>query len=82
MTGERVNFRIRDCYHPEPRSILEARFGDNLLQGKVVDYVSRSTSDRTTDRDVYAVVEVSGMSQLVLVAKRFTKAAVPGDPVR
>lgn len=82
MTGECVNFRIRDCYHPAPRSILETHFSDNLLQGTVVGYVSRSTSDRSTEREVYAVVEVAGMSDYVFVEKRHTKPAVPGDPVR
>lgn len=81
MDGPLVNFRIRDCYYPEPRSILERRFGDRLLQGRVVEYVSRE-SRHGGEPELYAVVEVPEMKEFIIVAKQLAHPVERHDSVR
>jgi hypothetical protein len=58
-----VQFRIDDAYVPEPAQILMELHGKDLLQGKLID-----VSDSGTQDDAFAVVEVEGLSQPVVVA--------------
>jgi len=57
-----VNFRIRDVYIPDPQDVLNQLYGDDLLQGKVVD-----VSDAGTGESTFVVVEVEGLQQPVIV---------------
>jgi hypothetical protein len=61
----RVQFRIDDAYVPEPTQILMELHGKDLLQGKLID-----VSDSGTQDEAFAVVEVEGLSQPVIVAMR------------
>ncbi len=58
-----VHFKIRDVYLPEPEKLSLRLHGDDLLQGKIVDL-----SDSGVQEAAYAVVEVEGIDQPVIVA--------------
>jgi hypothetical protein len=60
-----VQFRITDVYVPEPGQILSELHGKDVLLGRVVD---RSYSG--VYGEVFAVVEVDGLSQPVVVAMK------------
>jgi hypothetical protein len=60
-----VQFRIDDAYVPEPAQILMSLHGKDLLQGKLID-----VSDSGPQDEAFAVVEVEGLSQPVVVAMR------------
>jgi hypothetical protein len=64
-----VNFRISDVYIPEPAQILMQLHGNDLLQGKIID-----VSDAGGEEDAYAVVEVEGLLQPVVVPMRHTRS--------
>jgi hypothetical protein len=64
----RVNFRISDVYIPEPMQVLMEFHGEDLLEGKVID-----VSDSGGQEGPYAVVEIEGLSQPVIVAMRHCK---------
>ena len=57
-----VNFKVRDVYIPDAREILVELYGNDILQGRVLDL-----SDSGTARDAFAVVEVEGVSHHVVV---------------
>jgi hypothetical protein len=57
-----VTFRICDAYVPEPAQILMELHGEDQLEGKVID-----VSDASFQEEAYAVVEVEGLSQPVVV---------------
>jgi hypothetical protein len=57
-----VNFRIEDVYVPDPAQILMELHGKDLLQGKVID-----VSDSGAHQEAFAVVEVEGLAQPVVV---------------
>jgi hypothetical protein len=57
-----VQFHIRDVYVPEPAKILEELHGLDLLSGRVI-----GLSDSGVEMGAFAVVEVSGLSQSVVV---------------
>ena len=57
-----VHFKIRDVYIPDPEKLLVELYGDDLLQGKVVDL-----SDSGSRQGAFAVVEVEGVEQPVVV---------------
>jgi hypothetical protein len=63
-----VHFRINEVYIPEPAEILMQLHGKDLLQGKIIDI-----SDNASQEDAYAVVEVEGLSQPVVVAMKHIK---------
>jgi hypothetical protein len=63
-----VQFRISDVYVPEPAQILADLHGQDLLQGKLIDI---SESDALAE--AFAVVEVQGLSQPVVVAMKHVK---------
>ena len=66
-----VHFRISDVYIPEPAQILMQLHGKDLLQGKIIDL-----SDSDGQQDAYAVVEVDGISQPVVVAMKHIKGTL------
>jgi hypothetical protein len=62
LRDQRVQFKIRDVYHPDPAQVLLDLHGDDLLTGKVVDL-----SDSGMQKDVFVVVEVEGIEELLIV---------------
>ena len=62
MRNSWVTFRICDAYVPEPAQILMELHGEDQLEGKVIDL-----SDASFQEEAYAVVEVEGLSQPVVV---------------
>jgi hypothetical protein len=63
-----VQFRINDAYVPEPAQILMELHGKDELLGKVID-VSLSEGYG----EMFAVVEVDGLSRPVVVAMKHVK---------
>jgi hypothetical protein len=63
-----VQFRIDDAYVPEPAQILMELHGKEVLEGKIID-----VSDSGTQNEAFAVVEVEGLSQPVVVAMKNVK---------
>ena len=57
-----VNFKLCDVCIPDAREILVELYGNDLLQGRVLDL-----SDSGTAKQTYAVVEVEGVSHHVIV---------------
>ena len=62
LRDQRVQFKIRDIYHPDPTQVLDDLYGDDLLTGKVV-----TLSDSGMQKDAFAVVEVEGIKELMIV---------------
>jgi hypothetical protein len=62
LRDQRVQFKIRDVYHPDPIQVLLDLYGDNLLTGKVV-----ALSDSGMQKDAFVVVEVEGIEELIIV---------------
>ncbi len=57
-----VHFRIRDVCIPDPQKLLIELHGNDLLQGKVIDL-----SDSETQKEAFVIVEVEGITQLVII---------------
>jgi len=57
-----VNFKVRDVYIPDAREILVELYGNDILQGRVLDLTDSGTAKRA-----FAVVEVEGVSHHVIV---------------
>ena len=57
-----VHFKIRDVYIPDPAKVLFDMYGDDLLQGRVMDLSDSGSAD-----GVYVVVELEGIEQPVIV---------------
>jgi hypothetical protein len=66
-----VNFRICDVYIPDPGQILTELHGKDLLQGKVID-----VSDSGAEQEAFAVVEVEGLAQPVVVPMNRIRGSV------
>ena len=57
-----VNFNVRDVYIPAPQEILMDLYGDNILQGRVVDL-----TDSGSSKNIYAVVKLDGVDYHMIV---------------
>ncbi len=57
-----VSFKISDVYLPDPRQMLFELHGNDWLEGKVADL-----SDDGLRKDAFAVIEVAGLQQPVIV---------------
>jgi len=57
-----IHFRIRDVYVPNPEVLLVALYGNDVLQGRVVEM-----SDSGDEREAFAVVRVEGLAEPVIV---------------
>jgi hypothetical protein len=57
-----VSFPLLDAYVPSPHEILQALHGEEILQGRIIDY-----SDGGTGGTTYAVVAVEGLLQPVII---------------
>ena len=62
LKGQKVQFKIRDVYYPDPTQVLRDLHADDLLVGKVVDL-----SDSGMHRDAFVVVEVEGIAEPIIV---------------
>ncbi len=68
MPNPWVQFRIDDVYIPEPVQILMELHGQDVLLGKIIDLSESDNRDQA-----FAVVEVEGLSQPVVVAMKHLK---------
>jgi hypothetical protein len=57
-----IHFSIRDVYIPDPEKLLTELYGNDLLQGKVIDL-----SENGNQGGAFAVVLVEGVEQPVIV---------------
>jgi hypothetical protein len=57
-----VRFRARDIYISDPQEVLNELYGNNILQGKVVDL-----TDSGAQGKAFVVVEVEGMKNFLIV---------------
>jgi hypothetical protein len=57
-----VQFRLADIYFPEPAKVAMQLHNQDQIQGEVVDL-----SDSGANKDAYAVIEVKGLTQPLLV---------------
>ena len=71
MRNRWVNFKIKDVYVPDPAQICLDLHGDDLLQGEIID-----VSDSGFQKNVFAVVEVEGLDQPVVVPMDRIKGSV------
>lgn len=62
LRNQWVSFRIGDVYLPDSQQILLELHGNDLLKGRVADL-----SDHGMQREAFAVVEVEGLKQPVIV---------------
>lgn len=62
LRSHHVHFKISDIYIPDPHLLLWQLHGDDLLQGRVIEL-----SDNGTQQGVFAVVEVEGIEQPMIV---------------
>lgn len=68
MPNPWVQFRIDDVYTPEPAQILMKLHGKDFLHGKIID-----VSDSGGLKEAFAVVEVEGLWQPVVVPMKYVK---------
>ena len=66
-----VHFRINDVYFPDPARILMELHGTDVLQGKIIDM-----SDSGAQQEAFAVVEVEGIAQPVVVPMNRIKGLI------
>jgi hypothetical protein len=59
---QRVRFKIRDVYHPDPMQIMTDLHGNDLLTGKIIDL-----SDSGMQKNAFAVIAVEGIQELLVV---------------
>jgi predicted ribosome quality control (RQC) complex YloA/Tae2 family protein len=62
LRNQWVSFRISDIYLPDPKEVLFDLHGADQLEGKVADL-----SDNGPLREAFAVIEVEGLDQPVIV---------------
>jgi hypothetical protein len=60
--NQRVRFKIRDVYYPDPMKILLDLHGEDSLAGMVVDI-----TDSGMQVDAFVVIEVEGIAEPVIV---------------
>ena len=69
--NQRVHFKIRDVYHPDPRQLILDLHGNDLLTGKIIDL-----SDRGMQKNAFAVIEVEGIKELLVVPIERIRGAI------
>jgi hypothetical protein len=60
--NQRVRFKIRDVYHPDPMKIMTDLHGNDLLTGTIIDL-----TDSGMQKNAFAVIEVEGIQDLLVV---------------
>jgi hypothetical protein len=72
--NQRVHFKIRDVYHPDPMKIMTDLHGNDLLTGKIIDL-----SDSGMQKNAFAVIEVEGIQELLVVSIERILAAIEDE---
>jgi hypothetical protein len=72
--NQRVHFKIRDVYHPAPTKILTDLHGNDILTGKIIDL-----SDSGMQKNAFAVIEVEGIQELLVVSIERILAAIEDE---
>jgi hypothetical protein len=62
VQGTLVSFPVREIFLPATADVLLQLHGDELLQGRIIDYSDGGEHGRT-----YAIVRVEGLPQPVIV---------------
>jgi len=62
LRNQQVRFRISDIYLPDPLVILNKLHGEDMLEGRVLEI-----SDSETRPEKFAVIEVPGLDQIIIV---------------
>jgi hypothetical protein len=62
VRNQRVRFKISDIYLPDPLVILNQLHGEDVLEGHLLDI-----SESPTGPEQFAVVQVPGLDQLIIV---------------
>lgn len=57
-----VHFKVSDVYFPDAEKVLSDLYGNNLLQGKVVDISEGESPHRS-----FVVVSVEGLEQELVI---------------
>ncbi|HSF30498.1 MAG TPA: hypothetical protein VLK82_08515 [Candidatus Tectomicrobia bacterium] len=60
--NQRVRFKIRDVYYPDPMKILLDLHGEDFLAGMVVDI-----TDSGMHVDAFVVIEAEGIAEPIIV---------------
>lgn len=68
MKNRQVEFAIQDVYFPEPTAVLKELHGKAVVQGRVIEL-----SEGGPEGEMFAVVEVEGLTQSVIVPVRCVK---------
>ncbi len=61
--GQTVDFDVKDAFIPTPTEILMQRYGNQILQGQVLDLTGPATPGGID----YAVLRVGGVNDFVIV---------------
>ena len=62
LRNQRVRFKLRDIYHPDPTKVLMDLHGEDVLTGTVVDM-----TDSGLQVGAFIVVDVEGIKESVIV---------------
>jgi hypothetical protein len=57
-----VHFKVRDVYIPDPQQVLAELYGNDILQGKVLDLTQNRASDQP-----FVVVKVDGLKEPLII---------------
>jgi hypothetical protein len=57
-----VHFRVCDVYIPDPPEVLNELYGNDILQGKVVDLTDSGEREKA-----FVVVKVEGVKNLLII---------------
>lgn len=71
--GQTCDFDVRDAFNPTPAEILMQRYGDQILQGEVLDLTAGVSGVGD-----YAVLRVSGVHDFVIVPCACLRRTLPG----
>lgn len=63
LVGRRVQFRVRDVHLPDAAVVLDQLHGNDLLQGRVIEF-----TERAIDGGLFLVIDVDGLLQPVVLA--------------
>ncbi len=59
---QQVQFLVCDIFHPEPQTVVNELYGHSILQGRVSEITESGDGTR------FAVVKVTGLAQVLLIA--------------
>ena len=65
LRDQLVQFEVRNIFIPNPRTLIWELHANDLLRGRVIDL-----TDSGTQPDAFAVIEVEGIRQPLIVPAR------------